>query len=464
MTNMFKKTLVATAVLAFAGAAQAATLNATVNNVAAEFLSVSDRVDAAQFTLTAGANYADNDLITITFSNKAVRATQLSSSVSFQGVNPARLDLLSSVVEGDKLVVTYRVTNASTGVGTAGQTTLGFFSNPQGAINSADFTSTVSATFSATTSAGVALDTTGGTARTATIARLVEQFATLEKDAHDLTAVIDVSKEREEFVPSVNSGPGVVAASFVSKSTKASGTPVNVDQAVSVTRTAFTLEGDFGWVFNTSNQPITNALLMACDNASVTPVITKTAAAVECTGANPRLTIIAQPGVVLANSSASVSVIPTNSYSLTAEYSFVNADASTRRSSKSLTVDAGRWTLNGSEVDVPYMPYGAGITQVINLNNNGTQTGNVTVEGYDRTGQAFGPVVVGVSAPGKQLPLAEAIKSAIRDAGINVDTTGERVSLKIVTNVPAKDVTVYSAYNTGNNGARLVVNSSNGAN
>ncbi|SEA29461.1 hypothetical protein SAMN04488051_102443 [Alkalimonas amylolytica] len=58
MTNMFKKTLIASAVLAFAGAVQAAELSGTTHEVTAPYLaSTGANHTAASFTIELGADY-----------------------------------------------------------------------------------------------------------------------------------------------------------------------------------------------------------------------------------------------------------------------------------------------------------------------------------------------------------------------------------------------------------------------
>ena len=108
------------------------------------------------------------------------------------------------------------------------------------------------------------------------------------------------------------------------------------------------------------------------------------------------------------------------------------------------TTSAGAWTLNGSVVTIPYMPFDDNTAVIMRHTNTGVQTGDMTVrymlEGVSTNWVNAG--VVGSSTRGV-MNIRDLVINAIKtDAGV----TAGKVAIEITTNVPAADVTVYAAY------------------
>lgn len=462
MTNMFKKSLVALAVAGFAGVASA---NGGPLTVTQEYLSVAEdnELVSGAVVITLGKEYTEQDTITLQMNGgsisgaagwQAVITTVPVAGVGVPGdVNYVAgkkgitLGLLNTSQDGTQ--ATYRVTNLS---GAAADQTTGV-----------DLTFT-SFTFVASSiaSSGVSVDWCGYTNLSQELECSDDDLITVAQQysfgvTKDFDAVIDVEENRAKFVMPANSVAGKnddvndTAAFEVTDNTA-------FDMFASTTGIAYKLTGDFSWVNTAAVVEVAN-----CAGAT-TGVLNaaKTEVTFSCTDNNEvevTLDAASNTGTTLLKPTT-FSVSATVSYTDPAIVAPVAADIK----SSTFTDAAGEWILNGSMVNIPYMPYGTGITQVINLTNTGSQSGAITVEGFDRTtNQRFGPYeLTTVAAPYRQVALAESIKQALEDNGHAVDGTGERYYLTVVTNVPADDVEVYSAYNTGNNGARLVVNDSNG--
>jgi hypothetical protein len=109
---------------------------------------------------------------------------------------------------------------------------------------------------------------------------------------------------------------------------------------------------------------------------------------------------------------------------------------------------AGEWTLNGSVVTVPYMPFGPNTKVIMRHTNTGVQEGDVTVrymlEGVSDNWESVGAVAT--SSRGV-MDIRDAVIDAIMaDAGVEQG----KVAIEITTNVPSEDVTVYAGYNVKN--------------
>ncbi|MFQ3189631.1 MAG: hypothetical protein ACI936_000756 [Paraglaciecola sp.] len=104
----------------------------------------------------------------------------------------------------------------------------------------------------------------------------------------------------------------------------------------------------------------------------------------------------------------------------------------------------GEWTLNGSVVQVPYMPFGPNTQPILRHTNIGVQTGDISarymLEGVNTTWQDVG-VVVEDAAPGMVNLLTPVMDAIEADAGV----TKGKVAIEITTTVPGEDVTVFAA-------------------
>jgi hypothetical protein len=121
-------------------------------------------------------------------------------------------------------------------------------------------------------------------------------------------------------------------------------------------------------------------------------------------------------------------------------------------------VAAGEWKLNGFSAFVPYMPYAAGISQIIYLTNKSGQSGTITVDAYNQAGVACN-FTAGTMQASRVTVLTGAVKAGLEGCyGAGFD---DRVSMTVVANIPAGRAELVTAYNV--NGDRVqVINTSNG--
>lgn len=121
----------------------------------------------------------------------------------------------------------------------------------------------------------------------------------------------------------------------------------------------------------------------------------------------------------------------------------------------------GEWKLDGSVVRVPYMVVGGGRFGVIlNVTNSGSQTGEIFLDIYDEAGEpvAEGLIATEMASPNKIVSVAKDVGDALKAAGYNTTTTATKFSVVITTNVPEDDVQVYAAYTDNTTSERAIVN------
>jgi len=151
------------------------------------------------------------------------------------------------------------------------------------------------------------------------------------------------------------------------------------------------------------------------------------------------------------------------SYSTGVTFSYFSAGtAATALSAAELTsASAGSFTLNGSTIYVPFLPYNSSTTRVVYLTNRSDQTGAVTASGIaDGTGAACPSFTVTNTAKANGVTLLTAgIDAGIR-ACYGADFDG-KVAVTIVSNIPGGKAEIFSAYNR-NGSLTAVSNSSNG--
>lgn len=142
------------------------------------------------------------------------------------------------------------------------------------------------------------------------------------------------------------------------------------------------------------------------------------------------------------------------STTFTASIDFINdkaTDVTTADVDLNVATDlaVGEWTLNGSVVEVPYIPFGPNTQPIIRHTNTGSQTGDISVRYMVEEGNGLAQthvwkslgVLVEDAEPGVRNLLSE-ITTAL-EAELGQDKF--KVALEITTNVPGDDVTVFAA-------------------
>jgi hypothetical protein len=118
--------------------------------------------------------------------------------------------------------------------------------------------------------------------------------------------------------------------------------------------------------------------------------------------------------------------------------------------------DPGAWTINGAQVYIQYLPYGAELSRIIYVANAGVQAAAVSGTVY-HDGSTH-ECSLGVAGPRAVTEFTGAVDACVAGAGV----TSGRVALRLTAAAPERDIEVYSAYNVGGNDRGTVVNTSNG--
>lgn len=117
-------------------------------------------------------------------------------------------------------------------------------------------------------------------------------------------------------------------------------------------------------------------------------------------------------------------------------------------------LDIGAWSLNGATLNVPYMPFGSGITQILYVSNDSDVDGMIEVSALSSTGEVMGPVALNITATAQTVTnIGSATLQALSEAGIQLQ--GARLDLTFTITAPTDSIELFAAYNS--RGDRLAV-------
>lgn len=436
MTNLFKKTLVAVAVLSVAGVANAAGLKVEGAAVA-----------TANASLEAAVN---KSVLKIDTLNTGLKNTGADLGVSFTPAATFAIgDVVSVKVSGGSIVLPSGAgTPALQSVAAAAANGTGVFSYDSAKSSSSEAlfnvtTATVAGDLEvaiknlhvnvSNATAGSKLSVTVTVVRpgqaaavdsyplanasTTPVLEFKQQYVvgTTAGD-ENLNAVISTGDKRLSF--STSSPTGHSASEDVLKYTLTDNSAYAF--AGSITQTTTTIKGDFAYLlvadnktFNTSanadgklNNAEIGTLITYAGPATATFSVSddlKTLTLTETGNSHSgqRTLTFKTPKSVAGSDAAKLALAtalaPTT---FTASFNGITNPliAALSYSSKPATDTAvGSWGLDGSSTFVNYMPYGDTISQMIYATNNGSVDGSVTVSGYDEAGKKYGPYKTGYS-------------------------------------------------------------------
>ncbi|WP_124748942.1 hypothetical protein [Alteromonas facilis] len=452
---MFKKSIVALAVAGIAGNALAAADLAggvTTRTVSVEGVTTATKVAAPAVSITLGAEYTVGDILTLTFTGADLDTTALPASLNptlVDGADTMTLGLLNATTTQ----ATYRVTeltydglNAETTIGA----TVDFTAETHLIFDKADLlaSGSVSATYAAETSTGVALDTPAGTDGTAVLLDTQDQFSASVTTAFDAT--IDVNQNRLAF----DDGTGVTTDGIVI-------TPVNDAAGVvydaTPTNMIYTIYGDWSILDDdpdTAGVQLNNAAAITIVGGGTLTSVDAEKIIVEHAGVAAQTVTVDVSDDALTAGAVAPAALAEQDFTVDVEVEFTDhgTDSDSTNVAGAVAGDsallsggaAGDWGLNGSVVEVPYVPFGPVTQPIIRHTNTGTQTGDITlrymVEGEHTAWQDAG-LLVSAAAPGVRNLLSE-VSSTLATEGYDAATTGFKVALEFTTNVPNGDVTM----------------------
>ena len=446
---MFKKSLIALALTTVsAGALAAADITATVETeISIEGSASLAAITAADVTVDLGAEYTVGDILTFTFSGGDVDTATAPANYTTNAANPGSVTI--GLLNTSANTLTYRVTEIVAGATTIGETVVltGLEFDRDAVVDAG----TVAVTYAAETDSGVAIDS--GSTSSADLFTATSQFSLDRSADDDFDATIDVEQQRLQF----DDGDVIDAIDITIESDTGLTFPV----AILDTTVDLTINGNFNYLdddADTAGVQLPGAASITLAGAATgngAGTIAADGLSVSWTGLTiaaltDTLTVtIDSEGAVAATADA---VIPTQSFTadITVDYDDfgdVEAGGGTQGAGSvdaASGLDVGEWDLNGSVVEVPYMPMGPNTQPFLRHTNDGSQTGDITlrymVEG-EHTSYQDGGTLVSQAAPGVTNLLTE-IEAALLADGYDRAVEGFKVALEITTNVPADDVKV----------------------
>ena len=133
-------------------------------------------------------------------------------------------------------------------------------------------------------------------------------------------------------------------------------------------------------------------------------------------------------------------------FSVSADYFDAGADEEGEDTfSAGEDVPAGEWTLNGNVVNIPYMPFAPGISQILYVTNSGDFDGGVYVTAYDEDGTEYDLGMVATAGASSVTKITAQVKDALAAEGFEKG----KLSIDVTVNAPDGDITVQAAYNIG---------------
>lgn len=429
MKSLFKKSLLAASVALMSGSVVAGNISvATTQNHSQQGLAaVTTAITSSNVTYTVQGVYAQSDLITITLTAGSVHSGHTwPNSLTFTpagtpgtGTAGANMSVGLLNTSTDNSSATYRVTSVTPDPANSSGTTVG------GVLNLGTFdlnpasiaTGAVTVSVSSLASNGVTEVDTQGT-RTGTLAQASDQFGDLTVTTK-ADQTIDVAKSREGFETGTND-----------TITWAASNNTSLLNAATVSSTKIVLHGDFEGMTN-SNFGVGGAGTAVYDDEANTVTITYAAPVTTDT-----ITI-----TPTAAGTTGADVLKAQSFNIDGTYVY----GTNTPEILATGADAGSWKLNGAMVNIPYMPYGDNVFQILYVSNEGSQSGDIMVTAFDESGTEYDLGTIATIG-------AKSVKKITAEVYNELQAQGfysGKVSLTVTVNAPESDVTVYASYNVG---------------
>lgn len=481
---MLKKTLVALAIASVAGSVSAADITTTKYTVLSKQGAVAtENVKIANASVTAtdhdvvvtlNAEYKVDDLITFDFTGvdidlaastlvtKVTLADDPQTDSNYDASNPytpagdatpygtMTLGLLTSTA--NQLV--YRVTSLDYTAEKAENTTFGGTINVQG-LNfevASLLTSTQgSVTYSAKTSSNIVLDSQK--TNTTVIFDAKDQFT--GEVTKKLDAVIDVNEQRLLFTDAgteTNKTREDSATLVASEAVYKDPSDVNAVYSLPAVENGqtFTINGDFSFLGDADTD--TGVITTTKVSATVgTPTVYADKIVIEHTTLASSVVTVDVSGEDDVHADSALS---TQKFTADIDVKYTTAAGKADQvANVKVGTEAGEWKLNGAVVHVPFMPFRAGYSPIVNVSNTSNQNGDIEVVVYAKNDAAW-VEPVSYMLPETARAKAESqtdITSALKDLGISGD-----VAFDIIVNAPKDDIEVNALFYR--DGDRAVIN------
>lgn len=435
MTNLFKKSVLAAAVLAVGSVSAAQLQEADVSVVGISKQATNSlTTNGGNVLLTAGAAYAVGTEITVTFTGGELTVAPSAASAG---------DTWTRVAQ-NATSATFRLTAGDVAIGEKVT-----FSGHQWTTASVLAAGSINVTAAVKADTGVAIDPAGTNQKlTRLVALVADEFVTAVASGDVVTKTIVLAGGRTAF-----EGADTAAKSthlLKVTTTDRTGAPYKDDSGADVQanfaaqatkgQTTYTIAGDFSWVKDTDEtkagvQPHSSAITFGGADCALTSV-DAAKAVVTCEAAVSALTITLN--VYQGGTKAPLTLNDTD-FTISASQAYSAPTGSLVTLADKLI---GSWTNDGTTKTVPYMPYGEGTSQILYVTNNSTTVGPIKVTAYDETGKkVLTSVKVGDTVANGITQVSTGVKTALTAAGV---TTSK---VKLTFDIESKGADLFSAYN-----------------
>ncbi len=455
MKTIFKKTLVAAALTAAAFNASAVTLSTVLaaKQVSLEGNNTQDVV-LGDVQAVLGAEYTVQDTVSFSLNTGEWDTTATPT------LTAGDLDAGESVTIGfvgysdDKKSVTFRITAQSAGIVYAGDKFTLSGAKVKGTVATASV-GDIKVSYSAKNSTGsINIDNTGTTQVTA--AAVVREFTAVTYSTK-ADAVIDVNDGRKTFESAATTDTVVIDLGRGTVDTEAAAYTGLTATLVAAQDWKF-LDKDKDGTVETSELNGTDAGVTAAgatiasrtlsaDNKTITIEFTPAAAD---TVADVTLTLKVPGNQTITN----------QAYTSTVTYKYNTSDSTpVAKTSATSNLDAGQWTLNGSNVQVPYIVFGnvggKDYNTILQVNNASSTSGDIFADVWKEDGTVvFTNKKVGTAAANSTTNVAPGVATELATAS----ASNGKFSVRLVSNTPAAKTTVYSAFVDKTTTERVIVN------
>jgi hypothetical protein len=438
---MLKKVLISAAVasaLASGAAFAKVTIGAGADvTVSAQGAASVEAMTPPAVSITLGAEYKVDDLIEVGYSVPFTADSSVPASISVDlcdsGVEDGTMTL--GFLETSEMAATYRVTEINYAA-LACETTIGGELTFGGGTVELDMAAILAAgnvdvTYEARIDGGAfTLDggaqTKKGQMGGTYLISVIDEYSLGTVTKFD--GVIDVQAAESRTV--FTDGGSTDSASVTVKKTAADEFGATAESVV------VTFAGDFSFAAGVADFAANAGVVaLSADKQSVT--ITDAAAALGDGTETYALTFTNNADNVMSPADYTVAVAVT----------YEEADADSTEGTVSFgPVSAGEFTLNGSSTRFPSYLHGyPNVGNAVWVNNSGAQAGDITIEGYDKSGVMFGPMVVGTSDATSITSISGAIDKGLRVMGV----APGRIDLTVTINAPDSDIVIDAYFNVG---------------
>lgn len=268
----------------------------------------------------------------------------------------------------------------------------------------------------------------------ATLVNVQSQIASFVSSSQRFNGVVDVTQDRMLFENLVDQDTLVVK------------TLTDVVDAYSVDMTAsapiYTVKGDFSFLDSDGNGELDAGVTVTAAGANkftFAEDFQSVKVEMAALAAHDGLALDITP-MTLTIKTDGERVLPVGSFTTDSTFNYNDAAANVRAYARN-DINSGLWVLNGTSVNVPYIPVGFdNLSPNIEIANS-TIDGDITLEGFDQNGNEYGPIKLDFQA--KADTVTKVSEANIVDAfGL---TEGTKLSLTLTVNAP-KGISVYPYY------------------